>query len=343
MERLKEKLKSNAKVYKVYTNIKNGIFGDPKKREIKSMIDYYTERFEKYSGCFHKSVTSEMAYLTWLYHIIEKGLAMPNMKKGFGKDRLVELLDLIERLETLGENITQSKAFESAIATIKEYKSVHQAQNYTLDTQIDKRIDAICSRYMNIKPLKQKVWSRYDYCNQFVSNFSEFAASRHSVRHFDKTSDIKTSDIVKALETAVLAPSACNRQPSRVHIIETPDLIEKCIRLQNGNRGFGHLTNKLLVVTGNLGTVLLPQEFFDLYTNVGIFIMNLSYALHEQKIAHCILNWYASPDIDGKLRSILDLPDEENVVAFIICGKVPEYFKVVCSPRNSVEDVYDIH
>lgn len=341
MRGLREKLRNNTAIYTFYMRAKNKILGDPKKHEIKEMIEYYTHRFEKYSGCFQKTETSELAYLTWLYHVIEKGLAMPNMKKGFGKERLVELLDLIEKLENEGKSNFES--VKSAIATVIEYRDIHRKLNFEIDPTIGKRIDNIRIRHREINPLVHKIWSREEYWTQPIRSYTDFVSSRHSIRNFDQTSNVDICDIIKALNTAVLAPSACNRQPSRVHIIETPELIQQCIRLQNGNRGFGHLTNKLLVITGNLGTVLLPQEFFDLYTNVGIFIMNLSYSLHEQHIAHCILNWYASPEVDKKLRDLLELPAEENVVAFIICGNVPEHFKVVSSPRNKAEDMYLIH
>lgn len=82
---------------------------------------------------------------------------------------------------------------------------------------------------------------------------------------------------------------------------------------------------------------------FDLNTNVGIFIMNLSYALHYNKVAHCILNWYVLPKEDKKLRKLLQIPDEESVVCFIACGDLPERFKIVSSPRITAKDIYTIH
>lgn len=128
------------------------------------------------------------------------------------------------------------------------------------------------------------------------SNFKDFSASRHSIRDF--AGEIPVARIVDAIDIAKNAPSACNRQPSRVHVVVDKNLIAQCLSLQNGNRGFGNLVNKLLVITGDLSSVLGAQEFFDLNTNVGIFIMNLSYALHYNKVAHCILNWYVLPKED---------------------------------------------
>lgn len=150
-------------------------------------------------------------------------------------------------------------------------------------------------------------------------------------------------ELIDAIKLAQTAPSACNRQPTNVHIITDYSMIQQCLSMQNGNRGFGDLADKLLIITGDLQTVLGAQEFFDLNTNVGIFIMNLSYALYYHQIGHCILNWYAMPNIDRSLRKITKIPKEENIVAFIVCGYVPDKFKVAVSPRFKVEDIVTIH
>lgn len=49
------------------------------------------------------------------------------------------------------------------------------------------------------------------------------------------------------------------------------------------------------------------------------------------------------PKDDLKLRKIADIPDSENIVAFIICGQVPEKFKLTESPRMETSNIYKIH
>lgn len=63
-----------------------------------------------------------------------------------------------------------------------------------------------------------------------ILSFPDFIKSRHSVRNFAGTIQIK--QLINAIEMAMTAPSACNRQPSRVHIITSKDLIQRCLAFQ---------------------------------------------------------------------------------------------------------------
>lgn len=305
----------------------------------KEVFNYNRSRFHKYSGAFKDSKGKDLAYLTWFYHQIDKGLAMHDMRLGFGQEKIVSLNETIDSyIRKYGDKDTQ---LLDAIAVLFLYDDVHRKAGFELPGHIRRIIDEKRAKYPHIPLLEQDYSTPGGYFADIMSDFRDFSASRHSVRDF--AGEIPVDRIVDAIDIAKNAPSACNRQPSRVHIVADKELISKCLSMQNGNRGFGYLVDKLLVVTGDLSTVLGAQEFFDLNTNVGIFIMNLSYALHYNKVAHCILNWYVLPKEDKKLRKFLNIPDEESVVCFIACGDLPEKFKIVSSPRITAKDIYTIH
>lgn len=302
------------------------------------VFNYHRLRFKKYSGAFNDSEIKDISYLTWLYHFIEKGLAMPGMRLGFGHDKILELCEKIKSYEI---KYGDCKQLIDAVSVVLEYKRVHEELNYKFENDILLALNEIELQFPNVLPLEQKLWTKEDYFNIDNLRFPEFALSRHSVRNFEGRVDENL--LIKSIEMAKSAPSACNRQPTRVHIVANKDLVISCLKLQNGNRGFGHLSDKLLVITGDLQTCLGAQEFFDLNTNVGIFIMNLVYSLHYNKIAHCVLNWYAMPEEDQKLRKLLKIPDNENIVALIVCGNLPDKFKIVSSPRIEARQIYTIH
>jgi hypothetical protein len=78
--------------------------------------------------------------------------------------------------------------------------------------------------------------------------------------------------------------------------------------------------------------------------------MNLCYALHFNKVAHCILNW--SPEYgahkrpfaeDRVLRKLLNLSPFERVVALVACGGLPDTFKYACSRRKSLAETLVMH
>ena len=300
---------------------------------------YNKKRFKRYSGAFRTSKGRDLAYLTWFYHQIEKGLAMRDMRLGFGVEKIIRLNQTIDKyVSKYGATDTQLR---DAIAVMFEYQHVHEEAGYQLPTNILAILDKKRKQYPDIPKLVQQGSTSNTYFSNIHADFNLFSKSRHSIRNFSGA--ISIQQIIDAIDLARNAPSACNRQPSRVHIITQQKQIEACLALQNGNRGFGYLADKLLVVTGDLSTVLGAQEFFDLNTNVGIFIMNLSYALHYHKVAHCILNWYVLPKADKKLRQILELPENETVICFIVCGSLPKEFKIVSSPRITAEDIYMLH
>ena len=309
------------------------------KQMMKEVSKYYNHRFLKYSGCIENSFIRDGAYLTWLSHVVEKGLAMPEMRLGFGTEKILELLRFIDQYVERYEK--KDMPYIMAVNVLKTYSAIHRENSYRLGDDIQSKIDALPNFEI------EEIYKKNDYtAEEFFSKrdcaFPEFADARKSVRNYDTGKSIPLDDLIDAIRIASTAPSACDRQPARVHIITDREKVKKCLALQNGNRGFGQLTDKLLVVCGDLRTVLGAQEYFDLNTNVGIFMMNLSYALYYKKIGHCILNWYALPDVDRELRKIISIPEEENVTAFISCGVVPERFRIAVSPRFEAEHFYTV-
>lgn len=329
----------NVLIQKVRNRLQKYLPPKSQKRMMREITKYYNNRFLKYSGCKEKSYIRDGAYMTWLSHVIEKGLAMPNMRLGFGKDKILELLKFIDEYEKKYRK--NDMPYIMAINVLKVYREVHQKNNYKIDDTIQRQIDALPD--VQSKEVCQKFeYTAEDFFAQRNSPFPEFAEARKSVRNYDVRKRVSLDDLIDAIKIARTAPSACDRQPARVHIITNRDKVNRCLALQNGNRGFGYLADKLLVICGDLRTVLGAQEYFDLNTNIGIFLMNLSYALYYKKIGHCILNWYALPDVDKKLRQIISIPEEENIAAFIVCGVVPENFNIAVSPRFEVEHFYTV-
>lgn len=77
--------------------------------------------------------------------------------------------------------------------------------------------------------------------------------------------------------------------------------------------------------------------------NAGIFLMNLSYALHWHEVAHCILNWSVEPKRDWALRSLLSIPAAEEIIAVVACGAPAEEMDIAASPRRPSADILTVH
>lgn len=275
-------------------------------------------------------------------HVIEKGLTMPEMRQGFGQEKIHQTIMLCR---SWAESYDKSNPiYVQAVRTILEYRQLHQNLNYTFGEPFRTELDTFADENTNISASSQLSFAGAEqFFSQKESAFPQFARSRHSVRNFTDA-DIPLQRMIDAIELAQCAPSACNRQSTRVHIITDKTAINSIMALQNGNRGFGHLTNKLLVVTfliSNYGSV---KERNLGYIDSGIFTMNLLYALHYNQIAACTLNWCDSRTDNAKLRSVVPIPDNEKVSLLIACGVAPEkQFKVARSHRLDGKSITTIH
>lgn len=174
-----------------------------------------------------------------------------------------------------------------AVNVLKTYSAIHRENSYRLRDDIQSKIDALPNFEI------EEIYKKTDYtAEEFFSKrdcaFPEFADARNSVRSYDTGKSIPLDDLIDAIRIASTVPSACDRQPARVHIITDREKVKKCLALQNGNRGFGQLTDKLLVVCGDLRTVLGAQEYFDLNTNVGIFSWNWEMFCQKKSLRYLI-------------------------------------------------------
>nr|BFF40022.1 hypothetical protein BACY1_18270 [Tenacibaculum mesophilum] len=79
-------------------------------------------------------------------------------------------------------------------------------------------------------------------------SFKEFSLSRSSVRSF-KEEKISKERIEKVINLANNAPSVCNRQASRVFLLEDKDKIDQTLKIQKGLRGYESQIKQLMVLT----------------------------------------------------------------------------------------------
>lgn len=314
-------------------------FNNRPSRLARRMFAYDCKRFARYAGGFNAEPReASLARIIMAYHVLEKGLTMPRRHLDFGHAAVLNLIDLIVDFEKRF-GITEDQV-NHAVGCVKEYLGIHTAADFdmTNDSSFWNRVKVFCAEHESIDPSKQIETTRDAFFANNEAAFPVFAASRHTSRHYEGVVEIER--IKAAVKLAMTAPSACNRQFVKVYCVSNHETRDKLLSYQNGNRGFGYDADKLLVVTADLYGNRWAEERNDLYTNAGIFIMNLCYSLHYHKIAHCILNWSVSPESDCAAHRLLNVPDNELITMVLSCGNVPQKFYIASSPRKSVEDVF---
>lgn len=275
--------------------------------------------------------------LTLAYHIVEKGLTMPQPRPGFGKAVVLGLIATVNKYHSLGLPKNELE-FTQAVSSLKEYREFHKSIQFKLDEEIEKKFIKIEELFPEIQGIKQIRTTREAYFSEVNSTFDKFCLSRYSVRNYTEK-EIPLSVLYQCIELAQKSPSFCNRQPTRVHIVKSAEKKKQILENQNGNRGFGHLAETLLVITSVISTTKDIHERNENHLNGGIFIMTLLNALHFNKIAACSLNWSVSNDKDRAIRQILAIPENEVVLMIISCGYVPDEFSVASSPRKTAREI----
>ncbi|MEJ5961326.1 nitroreductase family protein [Pedobacter immunditicola] len=297
-------------------------------------------RFYKHSSIagYHTEDNKLLGKIIERYHSIEKGLTMPDLRLGFGKQQLIELIkDCICFVNTFGQDNEQ---LVHAVGVVLEYESVHNNHEYKLDDDLLEYIrilrDSITT---HISIEEQKIVARDSYFKHSDDPFNLFSNSRKSIRNWCEE-EVNVDTLIQAVSLAQNAPSACNRQTSRAYIYEDKEQINALLKVQGGNRGFGHLANKLIIITADLGVFGFLSERNQCFVDGGIFAMNLLYSLHHNKIAACILNCATSIENDLKIRTLSgNIKDSQVVIAMIACGIPPDSFSVTISKRYPINQV----
>ena len=294
----------------------------------------YWYNFDLSQSSFISCEKSMMASLMVTSHVLEKGITMPGRRNGFGYERVREIIEMnTSAIKKYTENHIEIQA---SLKDLEQYLQMHKQANYELPKDISQGIEKLL-KYKKTNTI-ECFESTPDELFKKTNDFSEFAHSRHTVRWYSDEKVDKDS-LIKAIELAQTAPSACNRQSVKVHVIDSADKKAEVLKLQNGNRGFGDKADKILLITSDMKCWNYKHRFMA-YIDGGIFTQNLLYALHYYKICACTLNAGMTIEKRKKLQEVVGLTSSEIPIVFITIGKAPEHFMVAGSQRLNVEDIY---
>lgn len=309
----------------------------------KQYHNYDIMRSIKHTNSINRNNTPEkiIALIVTVYHTIEKGLTMGNMSLGFGLNQLNYLIELCELY--INKYGLENEMLKEALGVISEYALIHESNGNSLESSLKERINNLLTKSQLNYTTHQLNYTKVDYFKYTNSSFDLFSNSRHSLRDFNENIKINIETIEEAINLAQNAPSTCNRQSARLHLISNKELIEEVLKLQKGNRGFGNRTDKLIIVTSDLNCWGGPNERFGPFIDAGIYTMNLLYSLHFYKVGAVPLNWYSSVEDDVKLRDLIAIPDNEVIAVIIACGGLNDNFKVAKSKRRDIRSIVKIY
>lgn len=302
-----------------------------------SVHDSY--RYFKHSSSIYPPRKSAQlkAKITTRYHNLEKGLSLTEIHLGFGKESILELFEYLNNYVKSGYDQSDT-TFQAAVSVLNSYITYHERHDFKVDwvkQQLQKYKNTHSDSGGTIELTKDYI------IRKELGNFEDLALNRHSIRDF--SSEAVPLELIKhAVEIAQRAPSVCNRQSGRAHIIINSDVKNMVLALHKGNRGFGHLADKIIIVTSDIRTFTHVGERNQAYIDGSLFGMSLIYALHSLGLATCALNWSTTYKVDKLMRDVTGIPDYEVIIFLVAVGNYKDTFKVTKSSRIQTDETMRI-
>lgn len=277
------------------------------------------------------------------YHSIEKGLLFKDMKPRFAEYRIKNLhLNLNKGVIKSNINLSQINV---AYQIMCEYYELHQKISFDISDYFTLKQyrfykDSLKQSYSDV--FKGAIeYRKEDFYTNNGNCFESFSQSRKSIRNFTGEK-IDISIIEKAVKLALNAPSVCNRQSSKVYLLEDKHLIDITLSIQGGMSGYTKNIHQLLILTTNRSYFYTVGERNQMFIDGGLFLMNLLYSLHFYKIANCPANWGKTVKEEKMLEKYIKIPASEKIICMIPIGISEENFKVPLSRRRDVNEIFEI-
>jgi nitroreductase len=151
-----------------------------------------------------------------------------------------------------------------------------------------------------------------------VDQLEQLAHRRRSVRWF-LPRPVDPADVDRALLIGAQAPSACNRQNLRLHIVYGEGT-EAILRTVGGTRGFEHQVPCVAVVIGSLAGYRNTFDRHAVFIDAGLLSMGFILALETLGLSSCCINW---PDVGRRYAAIrrhVPLRTDEQIMMLIAIG-----------------------
>lgn len=155
------------------------------------------------------------------------------------------------------------------------------------------------------------------------SEFLELATTRQSTRAYDEKQRVEREKLLRIVESARMAPSACNSQPWHMIVVDDENMCKRVANAlaSNGMNKFAlDATAHIIIVeerpnfTSWIGGIVKNKHFPHI--DCGILCSYITMAATCEGLGNCILGWFD----EKKLRKLLGVPRNHRILLDIALG-----------------------
>lgn len=272
-------------------------------------------RFARGSGLLRdRSTAAVKAQVLKTAHRLDKGLALPQPRTGFGS-QAARLLHQQMKVHLRVNGCDWAwLAAQSTLARHAQYLEGVPAWSLS------------------------ETMSAQETRTRARGEFPALVRARRSVRQFAPGA-IPEGVLERASELAAMSPSACNRSGARVWVATETELRRRVLSFQDGHQGFGEQAAAVAVISVDTSVFHTVEERHQAWVDGGLFAMTYIYALHHEGLGTCCLNWCVSHQTDREFKRCFGLPSQDAVVMLLAIGPLPDHYTVAHSPRRPLSEV----
>jgi len=262
-------------------------------------------RIEALSSKYEGGVSN--AHIRRCIHRLEKGMFHQKRKTTFGESIIEELWEELNRFKI--NNGLDSSELVWAKETLQSYIEL-------VPNNKAKKCLSILETYPSINNEQIDRGNIENINYQMLSNLID---QRESIRFFENIK-VEMCLIEQAVDLAKQGPSACNRQPYSIHVLQEPADINAIGSLAPGTQGFLEGVPVLLAIVGTESSFRHYKDRHLVYTDSGIFVGHLVLSLEALGLSSCVLNWVSDWANDRQAIKYLNLSLSNTIVCLMAIG-----------------------
>ena len=311
-----------------------------KKYKIKKefLLDY-KDFIEYYNDSQNETIKTIEYKILLIVHSLEKGMCHSNLRP-FGEKKIEELIALLKKHLTMTSETSSS--YQMGLSIIDKWIEIYDINNFEKETAYQNAVSFMKEHNNDINKNIRVGAYEYKY-NEFkesnINDYCGFLKSRHSIREFSDKA-LKKEDLDYCINSALLSPTACNRQMVKIYLIKEKNKKDHLNNIIMGLSGFEKKNINFFVVTFDISAFSFYGERNQGYFNSGLVAMNFVNALHCKNIGSCFLQWGNTYSEESETKKILGIPKNERIAVIIAAGYYKDKTRIPFSQRKSKEEIY---